>query len=203
MINEGPAHFVWCHRWADGPVLFKKAGPASHEDQASTKHPSMAFVQAPAPGSCPPVPQQWSVIWALYDEINTFLYELPQVMVFYPSNGNPELPLIYTLFLLFKYTHISIQFAHTCMHHSTEYMSLFSWRKGSAQKLVFTIDPKPQTICLPLHRTNRHESVCYQEDHGGWLLLWHNCNHLAWLRLKEAPSVTSWQAEADSFLKLQ
>jgi hypothetical protein len=47
-MGEGPAHCGWYHPWAGGPGCYNKAGWASHEEQASKQHPSIASVSAPA-----------------------------------------------------------------------------------------------------------------------------------------------------------
>ena len=44
---EGPAHCGWYHPWAGGPGVYKKAGWASHGEQASKQHPSMGSASAP------------------------------------------------------------------------------------------------------------------------------------------------------------
>lgn len=45
-MREG--HCRWSHPWAGGPGLYKKAGKASHEEQANKQLPSMASASAPA-----------------------------------------------------------------------------------------------------------------------------------------------------------
>jgi hypothetical protein len=43
----GPTHCGWFYPWAGGPGLYKKAGWASHGEQASKQHPSVASISAP------------------------------------------------------------------------------------------------------------------------------------------------------------
>ena len=45
---EVTAHWDWYHPWAHGPGWYKKAGWASHEEQASKQHAPMASASVPA-----------------------------------------------------------------------------------------------------------------------------------------------------------
>jgi hypothetical protein len=45
----GSAHKEWRHSWVTGSGFYKKAGRASHEEQASKKHSSMASASTPSP----------------------------------------------------------------------------------------------------------------------------------------------------------
>lgn len=45
LMKGGPAHCRWCHWWADGPGLPKKAAWANHEEQA--QHSSVVRVRKP------------------------------------------------------------------------------------------------------------------------------------------------------------
>jgi hypothetical protein len=54
---EGDSFYCeWANPWAGGPVFYKETGWASHEEQASKQHPSMASASAPASRFLPWLP---------------------------------------------------------------------------------------------------------------------------------------------------
>jgi hypothetical protein len=50
VLSVGGAICGWCYLWADGSDFSKKAGSASHQNQASKQHLSMASASASASG---------------------------------------------------------------------------------------------------------------------------------------------------------
>jgi hypothetical protein len=95
-MRKGPTQGRWYHPWACGPGWYKKAGWASHGEQATKQHSSMASASASASRfllclcSCPDFPHWWSVMWSYVLKKNHFLPRLLLVMVFYHSNRNPN-----------------------------------------------------------------------------------------------------------------
>ena len=91
----GPAHCGWGHLWAGSPGFYKKAGWASHGEQASEEHPSMASASAPASrflqclSSCPdfqwkcqsnkPFPPQLALrLWCFIAAVETLTQTKPE-----------------------------------------------------------------------------------------------------------------------------
>ena len=89
------AHCGWCHPWPGSRGFYKTAGWASHEEQASKQHSSMASASAPASWFWP----CWSSCPETVIEINPFLPKLLLVMVFSRSNRNLTMEIFKTNFL--------------------------------------------------------------------------------------------------------
>ena len=66
---EGLVYCGCCHHWTGGPKLYKKAGWASHVEQASKHLPSMAPASAPSSGHWLPFAKDYN----LYGELNPLL----------------------------------------------------------------------------------------------------------------------------------
>ena len=82
----------WCHLWTGGLGFYKKAGWASHEEQASKQHGSMASASAPASTFCPAwVPVLISFNDELYggdiNRINPFLPKWLQSQSLIPATA--------------------------------------------------------------------------------------------------------------------